>query len=534
MNSKVSTSNFTTIGLVALSLLVGGSLSRADEVDQTQLRNEPAYVPHELWPGILWVQTQQTLNSKAAGFLNDVLDDQRKALILRSEATVGPSSPVSQQLNDQLGDKIDFIAFEQMQSWLKKDDAEIEKALSDYSLLWIDSDTQLSEQLLKLENSSRIRLVNLLHQQLQANKIVGVSGNVNWLSKTIGLPHATLLQPEFMLRNINESARADNLKPECASIELHDNSCFALHRRWLISLQADPLKIRFASTESYDQEHDLTVALADMVDVTQLQRQWHERQQASFPDSQQYQHRLEAGSLVIGGGGALPREVLRRFIELAGGAKSKIIVLPTAVPNPTDELSAEFEILKRVGAENIKQLPQIELDQVSSEAYLRELREASGVWFCGGRQWRFVDAYAGTPAWKALKEVVSRGGVIGGSSAGATIQGDLLVRGAPAGNHIMIADGYRRGLGLVPGLAIDQHFQQRNRFRELETCLEPYPSIYGIGIDEGTALIMTAPNHCKVLGSGSVWAYPSQFRQSAQTRAAVRTEFQSGDQFELQ
>ncbi len=102
----------------------------------------------------------------------------------------------------------------------------------------------------------------------------------------------------------------------------------------------------------------------------------------------------------------------------------------------------------------------------------------------------------------------------------------------------MIADGYRRGLGLLPSVAIDQHFRQRNRFPELERCLAPFPSILGLGIDEQTALIVTKGNHCEVLGSGSVWCYPSyepndSRKADSDTRASLRKEYPKGSVFQL-
>ena len=73
------------------------------------------------------------------------------------------------------------------------------------------------------------------------------------------------------------------------------------------------------------------------------------------------------------------------------------------------------------------------------------MREARGVWFTGGRQWRIVDVFGDTPAVPLFHEVLKRGGVIGGSSAGASIQGDYMGRGDPLGNLDMMAEGYEEG-----------------------------------------------------------------------------------------
>src|SRR5262249_54164845 len=134
------------------------------------------------------------------------------------------------------------------------------------------------------------------------------------------------------------------------------------------------------------------------------------------------------------------------------------------------------------------------------------LKKAKGIWFGGGRQWRFVDAYEGTKAHDLFRDVLKRGGVIGGSSAGATIQGDYLCRGNPLGNLDIMSEGYERGLGFLPGTAIDQHFSQRKRFADMTALVKTYPQLLGIGIDETTALVVKG-HVGEVLGKGRVHFY---------------------------
>ena len=138
-------------------------------------------------------------------------------------------------------------------------------------------------------------------------------------------------------------------------------------------------------------------------------------------------------ALVIVGGGGLPSEIVERFIALAGGPESLIVVLPTAIPDQLARTRKTPEFLTKAGAKNVRVLPHRRLEEVESKEFLETLARAGGVWFGGGRQWRFVDAYRGTRAESALKDVLSRGGVIGGSSAGASIQASYLARGNPLG-----------------------------------------------------------------------------------------------------
>ena len=119
------------------------------------------------------------------------------------------------------------------------------------------------------------------------------------------------------------------------------------------------------------------------------------------------------------------------------------------------------------------------------------LTKAGGVWFGGGRQWRFVDAYAGTLTEKRFHEVLARGGAIGGSSAGASIQSEYMPRGHPLGNTVMAAEGYERGFGFLPGCAVDQHFFARKRTADMTGLMKKYPQYLGIGIDEATAIVVT-------------------------------------------
>jgi cyanophycinase len=117
-----------------------------------------------------------------------------------------------------------------------------------------------------------------------------------------------------------------------------------------------------------------------------------------------------------------------------------------------------------------------------------------------------VDAYEGTQAEKLLHDVLKRGGVIGGSSAGASIQGEYLARGNPLGPQEIIAPGYERGMGFLRGMAIDQHFSQRNRFRDMELLMRTYPQLLGVGIDEATAIVVQKAS-AEVVGRGKAHFY---------------------------
>jgi cyanophycinase len=221
---------------------------------------------------------------------------------------------------------------------------------------------------------------------------------------------------------------------------------------------------------------------------------------------------------------------MERFLALAGGRDALIVILPTAVSDPLPP-NAGAGMFTRAGATNVKVLTARRLKDVESADNLRWLRKADAIWFGGGRQWRFVDAYEGTRALPLMHRVLARGGVIGGSSAGASIQAGYLARGDPLGNRDIMADGYERGLGFLPGVAVDQHFAQRNRFGDMASLVDRYPQLLGIGIDEATALVVEG-HVGTVMGPGQVHFYDRRDQPAA--GAVDHISVGKGVQFDLQ
>jgi cyanophycinase len=128
-----------------------------------------------------------------------------------------------------------------------------------------------------------------------------------------------------------------------------------------------------------------------------------------------------------------------------------------------------------------------------TEEFVAELKRATAVWFNGGRQWNIVDSYAGTLTYDEFHRVLERGGVVGGSSAGATIQGEYLVRGDTEGSEIVMTDeeNHKLGFEFLRKSAIDQHIDARNRWDHIIPVIEESPHLLGIGLSESTAIIVT-------------------------------------------
>lgn len=251
------------------------------------------------------------------------------------------------------------------------------------------------------------------------------------------------------------------------------------------------------------------------------------RTQSAFPKAQPPIPEVKDGTLVIGGGGALPDEVYRRFLSAAGGPDARIAFIPTALDDPTKGETGEIKRLQKLGAKNAFVFHAKSKSQADDPAFASPLKDVGGIWFTGGRQWRFVDAYQGTQTEAAMHALLSRGGAIGGTSAGASIQADYMVRGDPLGNTVMMAEGYERGLGFIQGVAIDQHFTQRKRQPDLELVMTRYPQLLGIGLDEGTSIIVRG-SVAEVVGKNRVTFY-----DRAQSSAAAPMVLTAGSRYDL-
>jgi cyanophycinase len=239
-------------------------------------------------------------------------------------------------------------------------------------------------------------------------------------------------------------------------------------------------------------------------------------------------HGPPRGTLVIAGGGNLDGSgIPEAFIAAAGGPAAKIVIVPTAGGNRGRDGApiayADSAVLapwRARGLANVHLLHTHDPKVADTEAFAAVLADATGVWFNGGRQWNLVDSYGGTRTERAFHAVLARGGVIGGSSAGASIQGDLLVRGAVAGAQLMIAPEpeHLRGFNFLPGTAIDQHINARNRWNDLQEVLARYPALLGIGISEATAIVVRG-DAFEVVGKAQVAVHDARAPQQANGKA---------------
>jgi cyanophycinase len=218
------------------------------------------------------------------------------------------------------------------------------------------------------------------------------------------------------------------------------------------------------------------------------------------------------GTLVIVGGNMRDPAIPARFIELAGGPEANFVIVPTAGGNRNNDgtLRAyrEEDVTapwKKRGLKNVTMLHTHDPKVADTEEFVQNLRKANAVWFDGGRQWNIVDSYANTLTLKEFHKVLERGGVIGGSSAGATIQGAYLVRGAISGPDVVMAPEpeHQAAFAFLRRSAIDQHINARNRWDDIIPVIKKFPELLGIGLSEDTAIVVKGDTF-EVIGAWKV------------------------------
>jgi cyanophycinase len=334
------------------------------------------------------------------------------------------------------------------------------------------------------------------------SRVMIVRGQV-WATPGLGMIPGVIVDQHFLARDRRgRLLEALQQHPQLVGLGIDEGTALVVKGRAMKCLGESTVHLCLGACASLE-PCERVLQPGELGDLTMFRREALARQRTPFPPEKPVPPVVPSGSLVIVGGGGLTDQITQRFIELAGGVEAPIVVLPTA--NPQIDLN-EGKFLERAGAKNVTLLTARTWAEVESPETAARLKQARGLWFGGGRQWRFVDAYEHTQAVALFHEVLQRGGVIGGSSAGATIQGDYLVRGSPLGNTDMMALGYQRGFAFLPGTAIDQHFRQRNRFADLAKVIDRHPQLLGIGLDEATALVVTGEVG-EILGRGEAHFY---------------------------
>ena len=214
------------------------------------------------------------------------------------------------------------------------------------------------------------------------------------------------------------------------------------------------------------------------------------------------------GHLVLNGGGSKPREVMEKFVELAGGPEAAIAVFPTASGEPDTGQYYVDLFADDYGCSNVF-VAEVKTRQDAQDPVLAaRVLAAGGIFFSGGDQRRITEALIGTPVGSAVREAFARGAAVGGTSAGTACQSPLMITG-DGDFTVIAADNVElwEGLGLFPGVIVDQHFVARSRHNRLMTVVLEHPELLGVGVDEATAVWVRPDGTFQVLGDGWVVVY---------------------------
>jgi cyanophycinase len=213
------------------------------------------------------------------------------------------------------------------------------------------------------------------------------------------------------------------------------------------------------------------------------------------------------GTVIVVGGGGMGPEVYKAFIDAAGGPDALIVDVPNAggsdsVPPNTGNA------WRQNGAKNVIVYFTKDRKVADSDSMVAILKNAGGIWFEGGRQFHLVQDYGSTKSERAFMEVLERGGVIAGSSAGASILGDFMVRGHPSNNNfVMDQPGWETAFGYLRNVGIDQHVVARSRLPDLADSVIPrHPGLLGISEDEGTAWVVRGDT-ATIIGRNKAFVY---------------------------
>jgi cyanophycinase len=327
------------------------------------------------------------------------------------------------------------------------------------------------------------------------------------LSTGFGFLPGTIVDQHFKKRNRSDRLmRALELRPGLVGIGIDEGTALIVRGRSLevigdsdASVCLSPSVYRPAKMES------LTVG--KQADLVVLRRAaWARAEDLAESDDEPQVPGIQNGTLVIAGGGPTPPEVIDTFLTAAGGMDAPIVVVANSMNDTVPDQSAVCGWLSAAGAKNVHMLHALDRNELSNPHLLALLKEARGVWFTAGRPWRMIDACLDTPVEELFHDVLRRGGVIGGTSEGANVQGEYLVSGNPKGTDETVEEGYDRGFGFLPCVAIDQHFTKRDRLEEMAQLKKTYPDMVGLGVDESTAMVVRGTT-MQVVGQHNVTVF---------------------------
>ncbi len=214
------------------------------------------------------------------------------------------------------------------------------------------------------------------------------------------------------------------------------------------------------------------------------------------------------GSVIVIGGAedkVRDRLILGRFVALAGGQDANVVVISSASSLGAEAGERYRRVFGELGVAHVRPIHAVTRAQANDDASVYMLRDATGVFLTGGNQLRLASTIGGTRIADAILERFRHGAVIAGTSAGASAMSTHMIAfGASGATPKQRMAHLAAGLGVLPGVIVDQHFQQRNRLGRLLSLIAQNPSLLGLGVDEDTAGVVGPDHVMEVIGRGSI------------------------------
>jgi cyanophycinase len=205
------------------------------------------------------------------------------------------------------------------------------------------------------------------------------------------------------------------------------------------------------------------------------------------------------------------RTVLEAFVAAAGGSDARIAVVSSASSLGVQVIEVYTSVFTSLGAREVISLRPENRTQAHDPDLVEPLGKVSAIFLTGGNQLKLSSFITGTPFGDAIQEGYQRGTVVGGTSAGASILAEHMIAfGAGGSTPKQRMSQLSAGLGLLRGVVIDQHFEQRNRYGRLLSLVAQSPSLLGVGVDEDTAAVVHDGSRLTVLGRGAVTVLDGQ------------------------
>ncbi|GGD04461.1 hypothetical protein GCM10011368_02890 [Hyunsoonleella pacifica] len=394
---------------------------------------------------------------------------------------------------------------------LDKEEKSLKKAQLHFdtvTAIWLDGDF--------LSSTIKTEIKFIIGKILKSDGVIGAKGKTaeslaTFLQKDGKIVRGLDILPNSMIYTNNSDKEFNEIMhtlPGIVGWNIPDKSAVAIHDGRKVSVVGyEKITLKVAANGDWPAREifiEQPVALHYDTDLISWNRSALQRTQTIFPPKVAPIPNVESGALLIIGGSGYPKGMWERVIKYSGGTNANYV----CISQSKDSYGAKQ--LKKLGCKNVSvyhtKTGISGINQGEDLVLIEAIKNADAVYFGGGRTYKFMDAYLNTTVNEELDNLLKRGGLILGTSAGAQIQGDFLVRGDPRTNKNIWMEGNDVGLGFLKGVVIDAHFRQRGREKKLPSLLVQHPQMLGIGIDEATAIFVKGTK-AEVLGENAVTFY---------------------------